>query len=257
MNSTTDKAVSYPSREASSNRPHLVLEFGAGSSGTVTPTQTPPSTPPPTATPTGGSGPGTTLALCGLTNAAWTDTGKLLRGGAPSSSGLTCLANYGLDVIIDQRTPSEAGSAYDDEVRAAGIEYLNLGIPDDTAPSPSLLQQWMDTVEDRLAQGKLVLVHDRAGRGRMGFWDAVYWMQHGLSAQRAIEDRYLAKTLAFSGAKIGCSNGGNGQVQALYEVAHHLTGQGYWPSVDEYGTTWANCPRPSYMNGWNYTTLVP
>jgi hypothetical protein len=97
-----------------------------------------------------------------------------------------------------------------------------------------------------------VLVHDAAGRGRMGFWDAVYLMRRSMSPQQAIEGYYLAKVLHFQGAKIGCQDGGNGQVQALSEIALAISGEPYLPQVDQYGTTWQDCPRPGYMEGWNY-----
>jgi hypothetical protein len=134
----------------------------------------------------------------------------------------------------------------------AGLEYINMGIDDDKAPSPDQLQAWIDTVNVRLAQGLVVLVFDAGGRGRIGFWDAVYLMMHGGGAAVTIEDRYLAKALPFLGAKIGCLDGGNGQVQALAEIGNDLTGVTYYPQVDEFGTTWPNCPRPAYMNGWDY-----
>ena len=47
----------------------------------------------------------------------------------------------------------------------------------------------------------------------------------------------------------------NGQVQALAEIAQAIDGQPYFPVLDEYGTVWANCPRPAYMEGWDYSAL--
>jgi hypothetical protein len=187
-----------------------------------------------------------------VSNIAWTDRGRLLRGGNISTSGFACLANAGVDVLIDQRQPSEVPAGEESRATQAGLEYINLGIPDDRAPSPTELQAWIDTVEDRLAQGEQVLVYDAGGRGRMGLWDAVYLMRQGGGAAETIEDRYLAKALPFLGAKIGCADGGNGQVQALAEIAYDLTGVSYFPQVDEYGTQWPGCPRPAYMNGWDY-----
>jgi hypothetical protein len=194
--------------------------------------------------------------MCGVPNIAWTEIGWLLRGGAPEDSAFVCLAAAGVDVLIDQRLPSE-DPGEPAMAQSAGLEYINLGIADDTAPSPAVLQSWIDTVNTKLAEGKVVLVHDAAGRGRMGLWDAVYFMLHSATAESAIEDRYLAKTLPFFGAKIGCGDGGNGQVQALAEVGLILTGVSYFPLVDEYGTLWQNCVRPSYMAGWNYATVLP
>jgi hypothetical protein len=67
----------------------------------------------------------------------------------------------------------------------------------------------------------------------------------------------LAKTFPFAGAKIGCGDGGHGQVQALAEIGAILTGQTYYLAVDEYGTAWSNCARPAYMAGWDYATVLP
>jgi hypothetical protein len=181
----------------------------------------------------------------------------LLRGGRPESAAFTCLAGAGVDLLVDQRLPSEDSLNEPLLALQAGLIYLNLGIPDDTAPSPVTLLAWIDTVSAALANGQIVLVHDAAGRGRMGFWDAVYAMRQGSSAAAAIEERYLAKAFVFDGAKIGCNDGGRGQVQALAEIGQILTGVTYFPAVDEYGTTWANCPRPSYMDGWDYATVLP
>jgi hypothetical protein len=130
-------------------------------------------------------------------------------------------------------------------------------IPDDTVYAPAMLDTMIDDVVARLANGEKILVHDSAGRGRMGFWDATYllWDGYGTGAQ-TIEDRYLAKTLPFQGAKIGCSDGGHGQVQALAEISQILTGVTYFPQVDEDGTQWSNCVRPSYMNGWDFSIIT-
>jgi LysM repeat protein len=194
---------------------------------------------------------------CAVPNIAWSQSGQLLRGGQPEAGAFACLAAAGVDVLIDQRPLSEDHLNEPLLAQQAGLEYINLGIGDDTAPSPAVLAAWIETVNLRLGQGQIVLVHDAAGRGRMGFWDAVYFMLRGTSAASAIEDRYLAKALPFSGAKIGCGDGGNGQVQALAEIAQILTGTAYYPAVDEYGTAWANCARPAYMAGWDYGAILP
>jgi hypothetical protein len=65
-------------------------------------------------------------------------------------------------------------------------------------------------VNAALAQGKVELVHDTGGRGRMGFRAAAYLMRHGVSPQQAIDGHYVGTALVFPGAKINCSNGDNG-----------------------------------------------
>jgi hypothetical protein len=213
-------------------------------------TAVPPSPAPPTQAPI------PDVSGCEVSNLMWTVPGRLLRGGRPSADGMRCLAAAGVDVLIDQRPPEEAGAGFAGQAADAGLEYINLGIPDDTAPSPGRLGEWLATVNAKLAEGKVVLVHDAAGRGRMGFWDAVYRMRYGgLSPQAAIDGYYVGTAVPFQGAKINCGNGGNGQVQALSEIAQAISGQAYYPPVDEYGNGWANCPRPAYMEGWDYSTL--
>ena len=188
---------------------------------------------------------------------AWTVPGQLLRGAAPTLTGMRCLKAAGVDVLADQRPPAEAGWLYRPMARLVSLDYLNLlGIPDDTAPSPATLRAWLDTVAARLEAGDVVLVHDGAGRGRLGFWDAVYRMTNGgLSPQAAIGGYYVGTELPLDGAKIGCQDGGNGQVQALAEIAQHLGGSPYYPTIDEHDTPWENCPRPAYMDGWDYATI--
>jgi hypothetical protein len=197
------------------------------------------------------------LAACGVANLAWSEPGRLLRGGEPAAAGLECLAQNGVDVLIDQRMPAEDEVNEAALAREAGMEYANLGVPDDTAPSPDMLRAWLEVVGANLQAGRVVLVHDAGGRGRMGFWDAVYAMRQGRPAAVAIEGAYLGKDYPFDGAKIGCQDGGNGQVQALAEISAALTGEPYWPAEDEYGTVWADCPRPAYMEGWSYEGVLP
>jgi hypothetical protein len=209
-------------------------------------------TPAPEGDPSGLGG----LSECGVENLAWSEPGRLLRGGEPSAAGVECLAQNGVDVLIDQRMPEEDALGEAALARAAGMQYANLGVPDDTAPSPEVLSAWIEVVGANLEAGRVVLVHDAGGRGRMGFWDAVYGLRQGRPAAEAIEGAYLGRDYPFEGAKIGCEDGGNGQVQALAEISAAITGETYWPAEDEYGTTWADCPRPDYMAGWDYSSSV-
>jgi hypothetical protein len=260
LTTTSGQSLNYGGPGLAGYEPRLFLELapptatapaGATAAATMVPEATrAPTLVPPTAVPVAD------VSACDVNNLAWTVPGQLLRGGRPSEAGLQCLAAAGVDVLMDQRPPEEAGGSFAGRVAAAGLEYINLGIPDDTAPSPAMLGQWLGTVTGKLAEGKVVLVHDAAGRGRMGFWDAVYRMRYGgLSPQAAIDGYYVATALPFQGAKIDCGNGGQGQVQALAEIAQALTGQPYYPAADEYGNGWDNCPRPAYMDGWDYSTL--
>lgn len=241
------------SRE-SANPPQLIVEEETDPG----PTPTAASTPAPSPSPGGSKTP----SLCGVGNFAWTKTNVLARGAQPTVAQVACLKQNGFTTFIRQN-PETANNTSESAEQAAveaspPATYIGLyKIPNDTVYSPVMLDAMMDDVVARLAQGEKILVHDAAGRGRMGFWDATYllWDGYGTAAQ-TIEDRYLAKALPFLGAKIGCQAGGNGQVQVLAEISQLLTGITYFPQVDEYGTTWANCVRPAYMNGWDYSTIT-
>lgn len=258
ISSTSDRPLRYAGPGAAGHAPRLILQLGEASAAPTAQPTTQPAPTSPTAARTQSTAPTASADVlqCSVRNLAWTVPGQLLRGGSPSAEGITCLAQAGVGVIVDQRLPSEDKINEPELARRAGLEYVNLGVPDDTAPSPDVLAQWFNAANAALAQGKVVLVHDAGGRGRMGFWAAAYLMRHGVSPQQAIDGHYVGTALAFPGAKIDCPNGGNGQVQGLAEIAQVLTGQAYYPSADRYGHTWQNCPRPGYMDGWNYAAAL-
>ena len=192
------------------------------------------------------------LPTCDVPGLAWTKPGVLLRGGPPSAEALTCLAAAGVDAIVDLREPSEDAAGEAALAQQAGLAYENLGVALNTAPSPDALVAWITHIEARLKEGQVVLVHDAGEAGRVGLWDAVYQMRHRLAAAEAVDTRYVGTALPFEGADISCAAGGNGQVQALVEMAGHLSPTDPWPTTDEHGHTWADCPRPAYMADWEF-----
>lgn len=103
----------------------------------------------------------------------------------------------------------------------------------------------------------MALARDAAGRGRAGFWDAVYATRRGRSSAEAIEGAYLGKALPFAGTGLACAEGGHGQARALAEISASLAGEAYWPVEDGYGAAWSGCPRPAYLDGWDYASLRP
>ena len=127
------------------------------------------------------------------------------------------------------------------------MQYIGrYGIPDDTAYPPVQLEAMLQDVVTRLRRGERILVHDAGGRGRMGMWEATFLLWDGWSSREAME-RYVA-----FGWKIGCENGGNGQMQAMAEIAAAFGQPAYYPARDTDGRRWTNCARPSYMAGWDY-----
>jgi hypothetical protein len=192
------------------------------------------------------------IDFCGINNFAWTIGNALARSAQPPPDTFDCLAANGFTTIIRQNTddfwfpPGHEQAT----VEALGMTYLDAyGLPDQTAYSPVKLQAMLQDVVARLKAGERILVHDAGGRGRMGFWEAAFMMWDGWTSVSAI-DRYIE-----FGWKIDCNKGGNGQMQGINEIASALGKPTYYPAKDSYGTPWNNCPRPGYMNGWNYATL--
>jgi hypothetical protein len=187
--------------------------------------------------------------FCGVDNFAWTIPNRLARSAQPPEDAWRCLSERGVTTVMRQNL--EDGDVEERRaVEAAGMEYVGIyQIPDQTAYAPDLLGAMLADVGSRLTKGERILVHDAGGRGRMGFWEAAFLMWDGWSSTDAI-DRYVA-----FGWKVDCEKGGNGQMQAINEIAVALGQPPYYPPRDSYGTHWQACPRPAYMDGWSYTEL--
>ncbi len=207
---------------------------------------------PPAPTPVPTSAVLAALPQCDVPNLTWIVPGRQMRGGAPTAEALACLAGKGVDAVIDLRMPDEDPLGEAALAAQAGLEYENLGVPLNTAPSPTALAGWITTIEAHLKLNQVVLVHDAGEGGRVGLWDAVYQMRHRLAGPEVVGGVYIGTGLPFNGAAIGCEAGGNGQVQALAEMTDNIAGTPFTPTVDEYGTAWADCPRPAYMAEWEF-----
>jgi hypothetical protein len=193
------------------------------------------------------------IAFCGIDNFAWTIGNALARSAQPGSGeAFECLRAAGFTTIIKQNTDDTfwASGIERQAVEELGMEFIDAyGLPDQTAYEPGQFEAMMQDVVGRLKAGERILVHDAGGRGRMGFWEAAFMMWDGWSSREAI-DRYIA-----FGWKIDCGKGGNGQMQGINEIAAALGQPRYYPAQDSYGTPWNDCPRPSYMDGWDYAAI--
>ena len=74
------------------------------------------------------------------------------------------------------------------EIEEAGFEHRKICVEDFSSPTFDQMDEFVDFVERRLREGKKVLVHCYAGRGRTGTMLAAYLISVGMTADAAIRE---------------------------------------------------------------------
>lgn len=99
---------------------------------------------------------------------------RFYRGARPKPEDLQNLAALGIHTIIDLTDNSLKREK--PAVEAAGMQYVNIAIPDKTNPSAEQISEFLKVVNDP-ATGKFY-VHCAGGRHRTGVMAAVYRFNH-------------------------------------------------------------------------------
>lgn len=123
-----------------------------------------------------------------------------------NQSDLQTLADKGIQVVVtalDVRINEAA-------VKALGMEYHFMPVPDMTPPPLKLLLDFVELVDRYRARNWPVVVHCEAGCGRTGTFLAAYLISQGMSPKEAIEE---VRT------KRPCSIETEGQEEILYQFA--------------------------------------
>ena len=74
------------------------------------------------------------------------------------------------------------------EIEEAGFEHRKICVEDFASPTFDQMDEFMDYVGRKLGEGKKVLVHCYAGRGRTGTMLAAYLIHEGMAADAAIRE---------------------------------------------------------------------
>jgi atypical dual specificity phosphatase len=88
------------------------------------------------------------------------------------------------------------------EIEDAGFEHRKICIQDFTAPTFDQLDEFVAYVDAKKAEGKKVLVHCYAGRGRTGTMLAAYLIHEGMHSDAAVRE-IRGKAQAAYGTLIG------------------------------------------------------
>ncbi len=74
------------------------------------------------------------------------------------------------------------------EIEDAGFEHRKICVEDFTPPTFDQMDEFVDYVDRKLGEGKKILVHCYAGRGRTGTMLAAYLIHRGMAAEAAIRE---------------------------------------------------------------------
>lgn len=107
------------------------------------------------------------------------------------------------------------------EIEDAGFEHRKICVEDFTSPTFDQVDEFVDYVDSKLGEGKKVLVHCYAGRGRTGTMLAAYLIHKGMTAEAAVRE-IREKAHAAYGTLVGVIE--PEQEETLFGYEHRVRG---------------------------------
>jgi protein tyrosine phosphatase (PTP) superfamily phosphohydrolase (DUF442 family) len=112
---------------------------------------------------------------------------KLFRGGQPREGGIAKLRDFGINTVINLRGASDRTRSEEKEVRALGLNYFNVPLPNWARPQHERVARIMELIN--AAESGRVFIHCKDGVDRTGMIVAIYRMKHdGWSADKALAE---------------------------------------------------------------------
>lgn len=111
----------------------------------------------------------------------WIDEHVLL-GALPFRADAQKLYDLGIRAVVNTCEEYAGPQA---EYTRLGIEQLRVPLPDFIAPTLDAVEKGVAFIDQKIAEGKKVYVHCKAGRGRSATVVACYLIKHGASPEEA------------------------------------------------------------------------
>ena len=112
---------------------------------------------------------------------------RLYRGGQPRAGGIDRLRELGINTVINLRGASQRTKAEETEVRAHGLNYFNISLPNWARPQDTRVARILEIIAAP-DSGK-VFVHCKDGVDRTGMIVAIYRMTHdGWNSSQALAE---------------------------------------------------------------------
>ncbi len=112
---------------------------------------------------------------------------NLYRGGQPLPGGINKLRELGINTVINLRGASDRTRAEEAEVRAAGLNYFNVSLPNWGRPQDGRVARILDLIS--APENGRVFIHCKDGVDRTGMIVAMYRMTHdGWNSTQALAE---------------------------------------------------------------------
>jgi len=112
---------------------------------------------------------------------------RLYRGAQPLAGGITKLRELGVNTVINLRGASDRTRSEEAEVRALGLNFYNIALPNWGRPQDDRIARIVELIN--APESGRVFIHCREGVDRTGLIVAIYRMTHdGWSSRQALAE---------------------------------------------------------------------